>query len=127
MTIRASLAVLALTALALLASSAVADEKDKIKEKPKSIKPDNEWAAVINDDKLSKEAPKDGIITDAKTFEKLWKAWRKDEKVPKIDFDKKIVVVTASPGGPNKPGTSRGAYQGGGLHHPSPTSAARQS
>jgi hypothetical protein len=96
--------------LAILAGSADAQkdrpkEKDKDKGKPKFkvIKPEREWVDVAADDKLMKEAPKDGIIVDAKAFEKLWKAWRKDEKVPKIDFDKNLVVVTLAVGGPNKP------------------------
>jgi hypothetical protein len=93
---------LALAALALLAVPAVAEEK----EKPKVVKPDSEWVAVVKDDKLSKDAPKDGVITDGKTFEKLWKSWRPDEKVPKVDFDKNVVVVTLSLGGPNKPKTN---------------------
>jgi hypothetical protein len=70
---------------------------------PKKVVPDRDWTGIMENDKLSAEAPKDGLITDAKAFEKLWKAWRKDEKVPSIDFKKHFVVVTVSRGGPNKP------------------------
>ena len=86
---------LALGALSLLASSAQA--------KPEKVVPNRDWVEVVKDESLKKHAPKEGLVTDAKTFEALWKAWRKDEKVPTVDFDKKIVVVTLSLGGPNKP------------------------
>src|SRR5262245_26360010 len=69
----------------------------------KKVTPNRNWVAVIRDDNLKKEAPKGGVITDAKTFEKLWKAWRKDEKVPEVDFKKEFVVITLA-SGPNKPG-----------------------
>src|SRR5262245_8649260 len=92
-------ALVALFAVAVLMSPSLAQ-----KAKGKVIKADREWVEIINDTKLAKEAPKDGYITDAKAFEKLWKSWRKDEKVPEIDFKKKIVVITLSEGGPNKPG-----------------------
>jgi hypothetical protein len=93
---------LALLGLALIVGAADA-QKDKAKDT--EIKPDREWVGSATDNNLAKEAPKDGIITEAKTFEKLWKAWRKDEKAPSIDFSKRLVVVTLSTGGPNKPKT----------------------
>jgi hypothetical protein len=71
---------------------------------PKEVNPENNWVGIVNDEKLSKEAPAEGIITDAKTFEKVWKAWRKDEKLPTVDFKKHVVVVTLALGGPNRPG-----------------------
>jgi hypothetical protein len=71
---------------------------------PKEVKPENNWVGIVNDEKFAKEAPADGIIVDAKTFEKVWKAWRKDEKLPVVDFKKHLVVVTLSLGGPNRPG-----------------------
>jgi hypothetical protein len=71
----------------------------------KQVTPSKDWVEIVNDETLKKEAPKGGVITDAKAFEKLWKAWRKDEKVPKVDFTKQFVVVTLA-GGPNKPSIS---------------------
>src|SRR5262245_50055651 len=65
------------------------------------VVPNKDWGAIFRDDTLKKEAPKGGLITDAKTFEKLWKAWRKDEKVPKVDFKKEFIVVSLS-SGPNR-------------------------
>jgi len=67
------------------------------------VNPINNWVGIVTDEKLAKEAPENGIIVDAKTFEKVWMSWRKDEKLPKIDFTKQLVVVTLSLGGPNRP------------------------
>jgi hypothetical protein len=69
---------------------------------PERVAPNRDWVAIINDDNLKKLAPKDGIITDAKAFAKLWKAWRKDEKTPEINFTKEFVLVTLA-SGPNRP------------------------
>ena len=72
---------------------------------PKTVQPDRNWVAVLHDDTLKKMSPKTGLVTEKKAFEQLWKAWRKDEKVPEIDFKKQFVVVTLA-GGPNKPGVT---------------------
>jgi hypothetical protein len=78
--------------LLALASAAWAERKQ--------VDPISEWGGRFNDTMLKKEAPKNGVITDAKAFAKLWKAWRKDEKLPKVDFTKEFVVVTLA-SGPN--------------------------
>lgn len=76
-----------------------------VSAEPKKVMPNRNWVAVVNDEKLQKHAPKNGLVTDAKAFEKLWKAWRSDEKVPEIDFTKEFVVITLG-SGPNRPGIS---------------------
>jgi hypothetical protein len=76
------------------------------KKKGTPVKPAREWGAVLRKDDLAKEAPKSGLITDAKSFAKLWKAWRGAEKVPDITFDKHFVLVVLSLGGPNRPNIS---------------------
>lgn len=58
------------------------------------------WSGKIAQDDLLKLAPKSGFITDAKSFEKLWEAWRPDEELPEVDFDKQLVLV-GTVGGPN--------------------------
>jgi hypothetical protein len=85
---------LALTAAALLCAGAPALAE--------VVKPAQQWTDVIRDETLKKEAPKDGLLTDAKAFAKLWKAWRPKEKVPDIDFKKQFVLVRTA-GGPNRP------------------------
>jgi hypothetical protein len=68
----------------------------------KVVKPVQRWANKINDNDAKKFLPRNGVIIDGKNFEELWKAWRKDEKVPGVDFTRQIVLVhTAS--GPNVP------------------------
>jgi len=79
--------------LALGASIALAE--------PIKLKPNREWGAVIRDDKLKVYAPKNGLITDQKTFEKVWKAWRPTDKTPEINFGKEFVFVAVS-SGPNR-------------------------
>jgi hypothetical protein len=78
---------------------------------PKKVAPNRDWVAVIQNEKLQKVAPKSGLITDAKTFEKVWKAWRKDEKVPAIDFKKEFVLVSLA-SGPNRPSVSASLDEG---------------
>lgn len=87
----------ALAVVLVLAGVAAAESKKLV--------PDRNWVAVVNDEKLKAAAPANGLITDAKTFKKVWKAWRKDEKVPKLDFKAEFVVVTFA-SGPNRPGVS---------------------
>jgi hypothetical protein len=65
------------------------------------VEPVKEWGGKFDDTKLKKEAPKGGLITDAKAFEKLWKAWFKGQELPKVDFTKRFAVVTLA-GGPNE-------------------------
>ena len=66
------------------------------------VKPAAQWSGLIGDGKLRREAPKGGVITDARAFERLWKAWRKGKKLPEVDFTKQFVFVTVADG-PNVP------------------------
>jgi hypothetical protein len=50
------------------------------------------------DKRLLDEAPKDGVIADAKAWAKFWKTWGGDQEVPKVDFEKELVLVAAGPG-----------------------------
>ncbi|MFQ3592530.1 MAG: hypothetical protein SNJ82_04980 [Gemmataceae bacterium] len=67
------------------------------------LKPENSWSTVVKDEALAKQAPANGVLTEAKAFETLWKAYMGDEKLPKIDFEKNLVVVSLALGGPNRP------------------------
>jgi len=64
----------------------------------KELKPVEKWSGSVDDEKLLKDAPESGVITDAKTFEKVWTSWKIGEKMPKIDFNKVIVVFTTTSG-----------------------------
>ena len=65
---------------------------------PMPLKPTNTWKGSVDDRKLAKEMPENGVITNAKDFEKLVKAWNVAEKVPEVNFDKEIVVVAKTDG-----------------------------
>lgn len=58
------------------------------------VKVFNRWDGKVLDEKLKKLAPEDNIISDQKTLETVWKAWRDDE-VPKIDFSQSLMGATA--------------------------------
>ncbi|MCI0351976.1 MAG: hypothetical protein L0Z53_21355 [Acidobacteriales bacterium] len=59
------------------------------------------WTGIVKDNKLRQEAPANGFVADEKTWSKLWKAWRGDEKEPMVDFSKDLVLVFTFDG-PNK-------------------------
>ena len=65
---------------------------------PMPLKPTNTWTGSVEDKKLAKEMPENGVITNAKDFEKLVKAWNVAEKVPEVNFDKEIVIVATTEG-----------------------------
>ncbi|MEI7731855.1 MAG: hypothetical protein WCO56_19945 [Verrucomicrobiota bacterium] len=65
-----------------------------------------------------KEVPARGYITNAKAWAKLWKAWRGQEELPPIDFQKQLVLVgaTACAGNQISPGftlDAKGDLKGG--------------
>ena len=61
------------------------------------VTPDPTWAGSVADEGLQKDAPE--VITDAKAFAKLWEKWKVGDKVPEVDFTKKLVAVVTSRGG----------------------------
>jgi hypothetical protein len=44
------------------------------------------WSGSVADENLMKDAPE--VIQSAKTFEKIWQAWKIKGDVPKVDFGK---------------------------------------
>jgi hypothetical protein len=80
---------LSLVALACLTALVVAADK------PTPIKPIKMFKGRIDKDQ-QKESPKDGVIANAKDLEKLWKAWKIKDEMPKVDFDKELVLVVTS-------------------------------
>jgi len=65
---------------------------------PTPVKPTNTWMGSIDDEKLAKAMPDNGVITNAKDFETLVKAWKVADKVPEVNFDKEIVLVAKTEG-----------------------------
>jgi hypothetical protein len=83
----------ALAALAFVAFAATADEK---KDTPKEMKVIAKFAGSVDDDKA--EPPKEPVITNEKDLKALWDAWKLTDKMPKVDFDKELVVVSTTKG-----------------------------
>ena len=65
---------------------------------PTPLKATNTWMGSIDDEKLAKEMPDNGVVTNAKDFAKLVKAWKVAEKAPEVNFDKEIVLVARTAG-----------------------------
>jgi hypothetical protein len=65
---------------------------------PTPVKPTNTWMGSVEDEKLAKAKPENGVVTTAKEFEKLVQAWKVAEKVPDVNFDKEIVLVATTSG-----------------------------
>jgi hypothetical protein len=82
---------LALATLALAALISSAAER-------KRLEVVKEFRGSVGDLTLQKEKPKNGVVVDEKAFAKLWKAWGVKGKMPKIDFDKHLVLVATSRG-----------------------------
>jgi hypothetical protein len=58
-----------------------------------TVTPAQHWEGEFGDEKLKQAVPNGGVITGPDGFAKLWKAWRPDERVPAVDFNKQVVVV----------------------------------
>ena len=65
---------------------------------PTPLKATNTWMGSVDDEKLAKEMPENGVITNAKDFEMLVKAWKVADKVPEVNFDKEVVLVAKAEG-----------------------------
>jgi len=87
----------------LVLALAVAVPAVRADDKPtKPVPVIQQWSGIIRDEEgLKQQAPAAGHLTDAASFEKLWKLWRPKEALPKVDFTKEIVLV-ATAGGPNR-------------------------
>ena len=65
---------------------------------PTPLKATNTWMGSVDDERLAKEMPADGVITNARDFAKLVKAWQVAETAPVVNFDKEIVLVAKTGG-----------------------------
>jgi hypothetical protein len=60
----------------------------------KKVEITKKWSGSVEDEK----AMKPECITSAKGLEAVWKAWKVAGEVPKVDFDKNLVVAVYSSG-----------------------------
>ena len=80
------LAFLSLTALPCLGS---ADEV---------IKPLNEYSGKVANQMLIMKMPRSAVVQDQRAWNQLWKAWRPNKPIEKVDFQKQIVLVETTVG-----------------------------
>ena len=59
------------------------------------------WDGVVRDRSLQTAAPTNGLVTDWPSWKSLWKTWRPNQELPKVDFDKEVVIVGVVTG-PNR-------------------------
>src|SRR5262249_10718259 len=65
---------------------------------PTPITPTNMWKGSVDDEKLQKLMPENGVITNAKDWEALCKAWKVADKVPEVNFEKELIVIATNVG-----------------------------
>ncbi len=65
------------------------------------VKPLEDWKGVSRKNELRKVAPESGFITDQETWTKVWKAWRGNAEVPKVNFSRDLILVSTV-NGPNR-------------------------
>ena len=65
---------------------------------PISVKALQTWTGSLEDSSLVREMPEGGVLTTAKEFGRLIKAWGVAEKVPAVDFAQQIVLVATTSG-----------------------------
>ena len=58
----------------------------------KLVKVEKVWGGEIKL-KLRQQAPPNGLVVDEKAWAKLWRAYRGNDELPKIDFDKQMILV----------------------------------
>jgi hypothetical protein len=66
--------------------------------KNKALKPTQQWSGSVEDESLRQLAPGTGVITDAKTFGRLWQGWKAGEQLPAVDFRSELVLVATTSG-----------------------------
>jgi hypothetical protein len=93
----------AVFAAVVCAVAASAAERQPGAKKAQPVKILNTWSGKMADAALQKHAPADYFLLDQDEWAKLWKAWRGQEKLPEVDFQKQMILVFTA-GGPNSVG-----------------------
>jgi hypothetical protein len=79
---------------AVMAGFVIAAVPPQVGAQKKKIEITKKWSGTVGDEK----AIKPETITSAKGLEAVWKAWKIAGEVPKVDFNKDIVVAVYSVG-----------------------------
>ena len=87
----------------MLAALTEAQQNVPDRPKPKPVPIAQRWNGKIADETLRKHEPPGGLVLDSAAWERLWKAWRGQEKLPALDFQTHLVLVFTA-GGPNSVG-----------------------
>lgn len=95
-------ALAAILAAAACAAVAAAAEK-RPGRKPQPVKILDSWSGKLADAAIRKHAPADDFLLDRESWAALWKAWRGQEALPEVDFQKQMVLVFTADG-PNSVG-----------------------
>jgi len=82
---------------------APAGEGKAKRAKPAPVQVTHTWSGKLADNTLRKHEPGDGFVLDQENWAKLWKAWRGQENLPALDFQKQMVLVFTADG-PNNVG-----------------------
>jgi hypothetical protein len=61
----------------------------------KPVKLTKTWEGE-QDLKIREKAPKNGYVADKESWEKLWKDFRGEEKMPVVDFTKELVIIACN-------------------------------
>ena len=82
---------------------AVGAERPPAAKKAQPVKVLQSWNGKLADAALRKSVPADGVVLDQEVWAGLWKAWRGQENLPAVDFQKQMVLVFTADG-PNSVG-----------------------
>jgi hypothetical protein len=61
----------------------------------KSVEKTKAWMGVLDDKKLTELAPAKGYVTSQEKWKVLWESWRPGRALPKVNFEKQLVLVSA--------------------------------
>lgn len=78
----------------LLAAGVVTTATATQPAQKKKVEISNKWSGSVEDEKATRPE----VITTPKGLEGVWKAWKIAGDVPRVDFDKNVVVAVYSSG-----------------------------
>jgi hypothetical protein len=90
-------------ALVALSTALMAAEGESAK--PVSVKPELTWEGSANSEAAGEKMPK--VVTDKEKLTEVWIACERTNKLPEIDFSKKVVIVVTSSGSRINVGAAR--------------------